>query len=170
MDLDILSKQTEEEISREKADPQHSRRNIVIAINDAAPSWILTPIPGRDEQKSSLRWLKKCQEGVKSLSSRHSILMGTLIILIFVIGYSVYLGFVFTRTTSGWTALIVLTCIVVFLCIYEKLKEKIGSKVQHTVILPLSTAIDKIWRSIQWYVSSLFYFISLFSPEQNFQD
>ena len=77
-------------------------------------------------------------------------LIGRIVLLAILIGYSVYLGFAIAHNVNKAVPLIVLTGIGVFMFVYTVVKNNFGETISKYVFDPLGNFLDKYWPCMRW--------------------
>ena len=101
-----------------------------------------------EEDKNNL--ITRCQITLTTCCRRNLVKLKRSIILILLIGYTVYLGFAIAHSLSGAVALIIITCIVVLGLGYTCLKRFLGKWLWNTCLQPCNKQIDRQWHWLKW--------------------
>ena len=114
-----------------------SSRSYTVALSDNEQS---KNISRRFQRWGSTAW------------GRYKKKIGYSVLILFLIGYTIYFGFALAHSVSGALALIVITCIVIVLIIYNVIKRIAGDWIWKHLLRPCKRGIDKQWFWLKWYV------------------
>ena len=102
-----------------------------------------------NEQSKNIR---RFQRWGSTAWDRYKKKIGYSVLILFLIGYTIYFGFALAHSVSGALALIVITCIVIVLVIYNVIKRIAGDCIWKHLLRPCKRGIDKQWFWLKWYV------------------
>ena len=92
----------------------------------------------------------KFQLSIASGITNHKSFLSTLVAVLCLAGYTVYLVFAIKFDFELAKALIVITAIVVFCIVYCFIRDHFGTAIYEKCMLPIITPIDKHWDIIKW--------------------
>lgn len=75
-----------------------------------------------------------------------------LIMIVVLIGYSVYFGFAIAYSVDMATTLIVLTSLGLAMAVYVFIRDNFGEKIYRHCLHPIGAFLDKYWHIITWSV------------------
>ena len=90
------------------------------------------------------------QLGIGSCFEKHKSQITTLIAILCLAGYTVYLAFAIKFDFELAKSLIVITGIVLFCIIYSFIRDYFGGFIYEKIWTPLTTPIQKRWHILQW--------------------
>ncbi|CAD5122328.1 unnamed protein product [Dimorphilus gyrociliatus] len=108
-----------------------------------------------DSRRESASKLVQFRIGLNNFYQNNTSAVIKLILLILLIGYSVYFGLAIRHSVSGAKPLIVITSIVVFFLIYYALKAVFGKKIYKSVLKPMEQAFRRNSTWIKYIVIPL---------------
>lgn len=95
--------------------------------------------------------IHKFQDTMDNFFHKYGGLLGKLVVVLLLVGYTVYFVFALVyRMDDSTTVLIVLTSLTVFFIIYGYLRDRFGERVYDTAVSPIETFLTSKWYIIKW--------------------
>ena len=92
----------------------------------------------------------RLQRAVGKGCSNNSTYIIRAVLLLLLVGYTVYFAFAIKHSVKGARALIVLTSLTVFLIGYYYVKKYFGKRIYKGVCVPLGSIFNKVWPILRW--------------------
>ena len=103
-----------------------------------------------DVPKTSAGVVYKLQSNLAAGCIKYKTSIVNVVLLLLLIGYTVYFAFAIKYSVEGATALIVITCLVVAWLCYAYIRDTFGEKIYACCLGPCVNAIIRNWHCLQW--------------------
>ena len=108
--------------------------------------------PVAAELVSSVHWVTSLQRHILDFFARNSKVFGTIVTVLFYVGYFVYLGFAVAYSIDLATPLLIITAFILFIKGYAYIRDHYGDVISDKCCLPVNTFIDNNWFYLKWSV------------------